>query len=567
MPSVAVLYRVSTKKQAKKQRRLLENDDSLPVQAAVVREFVARHPDWTVVKEYVEEISAFKFSKDDRDIIQQVIRDAMNGVFDILLVFKSDRLSRRAFEYPMILWTLQQSGVTVISVADGGKVLNMKDQPEKLMRFVEGWQSETESINTSIRVKEAMQKLAEKGVWSGGRPPYGFRLSERRTGPALEIHEPEATVIKEMVRLYLEEGFGSKRIAAVLNEKGVRTREGRLWTDTRVRQILQNPIIAGLPAYGRTRPGNTPKSRVRKAKGCWTDLSSYIIPRDENGNPKPVPEYQIVPLETWLRLVEKMKQMNSGGAAVRAGAAPSTALLTGFLVCGHCGRTFKSSSGLCRPNRNGVRKRRRVYKCVTHDQVGGGNKICSGQGSYVQHKIDDVFLKELETFLKRVDPEDLLRYVETKESRAAVEASMLRKTLEAEARKTRRVLEAWTKRLEDYFAAPENSLYSEDYLAARVKEARDKLNRLEAELLNLNQQIAARARRRTDLAAFARRAAEWWDVFLGAPVEVKKRMLSQIIEKVVVYRDRIEIHYCIDLREFIARTEEKPIRFKVQAAL
>ncbi|MEW5902679.1 MAG: recombinase family protein, partial [Acidobacteriota bacterium] len=224
MSSVAVLYRVSTKKQAKRQRRLLESDESLPVQAAVVKEFITRQADWTVVKEYTEELSAFKFSKDDRDIIQQVIRDAMNGVFDILLVFKSDRLSRRAFEYPMILWTLQQSGVTVISVADGGKVLNMKDQPEKLMRFVEGWQSETESVNTSIRVKEVMQRLAEKGIWSGGRPPYGYKLSERKTGPALEIYEPEAAVIREMVRLYLEENLGSKRIATALNEKGIYTR-------------------------------------------------------------------------------------------------------------------------------------------------------------------------------------------------------------------------------------------------------------------------------------------------------------------------------------------------------
>jgi DNA invertase Pin-like site-specific DNA recombinase len=565
MVRVAALYRVSTKKQSKKQKLMSKSEEDIPVQAAIIKEFVAKHPEWTLVREYAEQMSAFKYSKDQRDIIQHVLKDAFNGEFEILLVFKADRLSRRAFEYPIILWNFQKAGVTVISVADGGKILDIKEQTDKLVRFVEGWQSETESVNNSVRVKEVMKKCGEMGIWTGGHPPYGFRLSDKRGGLALEIDENEATVIHKMVALYLKEGLGSKRIAAALNEKGFRTREGRPWSDTRVRQVLQNPIIAGLPAYGRTRPGNTPNSRIRIRD--YTDLSKFIVPRDENGRPKPIPEYQIISLEMWLRLVDLMKKNNPYRMphAVQVG---SSALLTGFLKCGYCGRGFISSSKSVRKIGGEVARKRRSYRCVTHARIGGGNKICAGQGMYSQEKIDRIFLKELENFLARIKPDDLLKYIEDKTAESSAQAVSSQRKLEAELRNARRVYDAWVKRLEDYFAAPENSLYSEEFLASRVKESQLRIRQLEAELDRLRKQSQVRARRKLDLALFAKQASRWFSLFLEAPVPVKKKMLAQVIEKVVLYRDKIEIHYCVDLSEFLEQKDrEKPIRFRVLAAL
>ncbi|MEW6448260.1 MAG: recombinase family protein [Bacillota bacterium] len=565
MVRVAALYRVSTKKQSRKQKLIVKSEEDIPVQAAIIKEFVAKHPDWTLVREYAEKISAFKYSKDQRDIIQHILKDAFNREFDILLVFKSDRLSRVAFEYPIILWNFQKAGVTVISVADGGKVLDIKEQTDKLVRFVEGWQGETESVNTSIRVKEAMKKCGEMGIWTGGHPPYGFKLSDKKGGLALEINDSEAAVLREMVALYLNEGLGSKRIAGVLNEKGFRTREGRPWSDTRVRQVLQNPIIAGLPAYGRTRPGGTPNSRIR-IQG-YTDLSKFIVPRDENGNPKPIPEYQIIPLEEWLRLVDLMKKNNPHRMphAVQVG---SSALLTGFLKCGYCGRGFISSSKTVKNAKGEAVKKRKSYRCITHARVGGGGKICAGQGAYTQEKIDGIFIKEIGGFLARIKPDDLLKYVEDKTAENAARLFNDQRKLEAEQQKACKVLDAWVKRLEDYFAAPENSLYSEDLLASKVKESQARVRRLEAELDRLRKQSQAKARRKWDLELFAKQASRWFNLFLEAPVPVKKKMLAQVIERVVLYRDKIEIHYCVDLNEFLERKDgEKTVRFKVLAAL
>lgn len=563
MVPVAALYRVSTAKQLKK-----GEEDSIPLQAEVIREFVAKHPDWELVAEYAEEgVSAFKYGKDNRDVLRSVLADALAGKFRVLLVFKADRLSRKSLEYPLVLWQLQVAGVEVIAVADapGGKKLELRDQYDKLLRFVEGWQSETESVNTRIRVSHVMRQMAKQGKWTGGRPPYGFRLSESRKGLPLEINEEEAVVIREMCRLYLEEGMGSKRIAAVLNERGVRTREGKLWTDSSVRRVLQNPIICGLPAYDRTKPGNTPTSRVR-IKG-YTDLNNFIIPRDSEGNPAPIPEYSIVSLETWQRLIMKMRgndpNRGSGEGAVErlspaARAMSSGALLTGFLVCGHCGRGF-ISSGNNYMKRNGkvYPYRRRVYRCATHARIGGGEKLCNGQGSYSQKKIDRIFLQELENFLSGLEPEELLKYVERKQVDYLADMSGRIRAVEAELRRNKRIYDAWVKRLESYFADPSSSLYSEQLLAEKVKEYGRAVEALERELEELKEQARAEEHRRGQLLEFSRHAPEWFKLFMEAPVPLKKRMLAQIISKVVLYRDKIEIHYCVDLAEFLGRRKKQ----------
>jgi DNA invertase Pin-like site-specific DNA recombinase len=186
----AALFRVSTVKQAQRRN---DADESLPVQREAIRRFLAEyHADWPLVCEYAEEgVSAYHNSSAARDVLQDMLRAASRHEFEVLLVFKADRLSRQSFEYPVILSQLGHCGIQVISVADtpGGRSLDTEGQMDKLLRFIEGWQAETESYNTSVRVSEAMRQMAEKGKWTGGTPSYGFRLTASREG-AVPLNRP-----------------------------------------------------------------------------------------------------------------------------------------------------------------------------------------------------------------------------------------------------------------------------------------------------------------------------------------------------------------------------------------
>lgn len=132
----AALYRVSTLRQA---RQHDADEETIPMQRQAVRRYVEAQPGWQLVTEYTEEgVSAYKHSSAVRDVLQDALRDARARAYDVLLVFKADRLSRQSLEYPVILAKFQEYGVRVISVADeaGGKELKSDGQFDKLLRFI-----------------------------------------------------------------------------------------------------------------------------------------------------------------------------------------------------------------------------------------------------------------------------------------------------------------------------------------------------------------------------------------------------------------------------------------------
>lgn len=557
----AALYRVSTNKQLKNKTKKKDKkesiEDSIPLQQHLVRNYAAKNGfELPAELEYIEPgVSAYKISSADRDILQDVLADAAAGKFTKLLIFKHDRLSRKSFEYPMILKQFYDYGVDVIDITSG-KVLNITDQMDKLIRYIEGWQSETESKNTSIRVTAAMMDMAREGMWSGGRPPYGFQLCEfKKAVFPLVIDEKEAAVLRIMENCYIEKGWGSKKTASFLNDSGYRTREKKLWTDARVRRVLQNPIIAGLPAYNRTRSGNVPGSRTLIKN--WYDLDNpeIIIPRDEAGNPKPIEDYVIIPLPRWLKVTKLMKS-RAQNTVPDSRSTESTALLTGFLKCGYCGKGFISSKTKKKKkfkNGNVYVYTAKSYRCFTKARV--GTSFCLGQGSYSQQKIDNIFMSELEKFLGNLDLGNLEEYITIKQaSRSSIIRSQI-KQLQKQRKKTQNRLNSWVDRLNVYFSDPENSVYSEELLSEQVKQAELEISDIKTNIANLQSELDQSTLEHDNLVAFSKMAPRWFEIFEAAEVPKKKEMLKQIVEQIDLWKDRMEITYNINLIELAAETE------------
>ena len=108
---VRMLLRVSSEQQ-------LESDGDLTVQRQIVLEYVKTHPDWLLdEKEYFEGgVSGYKNSVADREILQEAYRDAANGEYDILVVYKDDRIGRRMWEIGGYIMSLKSLGVDIYTV-------------------------------------------------------------------------------------------------------------------------------------------------------------------------------------------------------------------------------------------------------------------------------------------------------------------------------------------------------------------------------------------------------------------------------------------------------------------
>lgn len=94
-----------------RERHALRNAVKHDMQKQYCREFTKRQPDWEIVKEFSEKgVSGFKISAKDRDAIQEIQKMALQGEFDILLVFMFDRLGRRDDETPFVVeWFVKQN--------------------------------------------------------------------------------------------------------------------------------------------------------------------------------------------------------------------------------------------------------------------------------------------------------------------------------------------------------------------------------------------------------------------------------------------------------------------------
>ena len=190
---VYTLYRVSTKGQVEK--------DDIPMQKEACRNF-AESQGWEIVKEFSEKgVSGFKKSAKERDELQKIQQAAMEGKFDILLVFMFDRLGRRDDETPFIVEWFTKQGIEVWSVNEGQQ--RFDTHVDKLMNYIRYWQASGESLKTSVRTRTRLEQLTGEGHYTGGTVAFGYkrvrlgRVNKKNQEVCdLVIDEAEAEIVR-----------------------------------------------------------------------------------------------------------------------------------------------------------------------------------------------------------------------------------------------------------------------------------------------------------------------------------------------------------------------------------
>ena len=198
---VYTLYRVSTKGQVEK--------DDIPMQKEACRNF-AESQGWEIVKEFSEKgVSGFKKSAKERDELQKIQQAAMEGKFDILLVFMFARLGRRDDETPFIVEWFAKQGIEVWSVNEGQQ--RFDTHVDKLMNYIRYWQASGESLKTSVRTRTRLEQLTGEGHYTGGTVAFGYkrvrlgRVNKKNQEVCdLVIDEAEAEIVRQIFAQFRE---------------------------------------------------------------------------------------------------------------------------------------------------------------------------------------------------------------------------------------------------------------------------------------------------------------------------------------------------------------------------
>ena len=134
-----------------------------------------------------------------RPEFQRMLADAKQGLFDTIVCWKSDRLSRGMYPAAALMEVVEAHQIRLEAVTDA---IDMKTFG--LMAAI----GKIELDNFRERSSLGKRGTAKQGRIPSGGLPYGYRIGDDRRP---EVHESEAEIVRRIFRQYVHEGMGSPR--------------------------------------------------------------------------------------------------------------------------------------------------------------------------------------------------------------------------------------------------------------------------------------------------------------------------------------------------------------------
>lgn len=272
MNKVALYVRVSTTSQ-------LEEGYSIEEQKAKLESY-CDIKDWHIYKVYTD--GGFSGSTTERPAIEQLIKDAQNKLFDTVLVYKLDRLSRSQKDTLYLIEDIfLKNDIEFVSL------LENFDTSTPFGRAVIGLLSVFAQLERE-QIKERMQlgklgraKAGKSMMWA--KTSYGYNY-DKETG-SMTINEYEALAVKEIYASYLA-GMSITKLRDKINEEYPKQ---PAWSYRTIRGILANPVYCGLNQYkGQTFQGtHKPIISIVDFEQTQRELAKRQQTAKELSNPRP----------------------------------------------------------------------------------------------------------------------------------------------------------------------------------------------------------------------------------------------------------------------------------------
>ncbi|MDH7578747.1 MAG: recombinase family protein [Bacillota bacterium] len=283
----------------------------------------------------------------------------------MVLVYRIDRLARNTMHFLNVFDKLDKLGITLRSMTEPF------DTSTPAGRFTMTMFASIATLERDTileRTSLGKDRAARNGKWTGGKPPYGYKVNSEGF---LEIDEKQAKIVRLIFHLYTVEGMGTIPIADYLNAKQVPTpyqakgtnviTSGK-WNAGLISRILNNTTYKGIHEY--RKENKTKKERIIRE----------------------VPT--IVSEELWNRtqaLLRKNFVMASRNARRQY-------LLRGLIRCGLCGRTFVGDGN----NKKG----RFYYRCTGNSSFRGKTEPKCGAIVVRAELIEEIVWNDVKRFVK-----------------------------------------------------------------------------------------------------------------------------------------------------------------------
>lgn len=539
-----MLLRVSSNQQ-------LEADGDLSIQRKLVKEYITSHSNWTLdTKEYFEgSKSGYKNSVTERDVLQQALQDAIKKEYDVLVVYKDDRIGRRMWEIGAYVMQLKSYNVDIYTVKDGCISPDTDDIMGQMMLALRYGNAQKSSSDTGMRVKDTAQKLVQQGKFMGGKAPYGYELvlsgeisKHGRALKKLKVVKEKAYIVKYIYELAYTKDYGFQKIAKILNldEYYSKYAPNDYWKAGTIRSILTNPVYTGYVAY----------KRRERVGGKYYKINDEDWIKSETKNES----IAIIDEDFWnevqrkrkLRSKAYIKKINSEEYNLikkNDGILP----LIDVAYCGYCGVKLTNGNsysywkiketGEKRASKKANYKCQNTWKGVLHkDNV----KVQLFPAEKIESIVFSEICKYLDGLLKNINlSEDIIKIENTEYEKL----NNLLSSYKDELSKTQKGISVMEEHIPD--AMTGEYVLSLEQLASAIQKHKNKQNEIKEKINHIKEQLDTIEKSRNNIDALKNDIPQWKDIFMSADKESKRVLVNKIVDKIFVKKEEIHIIYKI----------------------
>lgn len=515
----AVYARVSTKEQS-------DGKASIPDQFGVGERAINEHTGkWEFFRNYSDEGVSGHLTE-ERAGLQEMLRDAREHKFDLVIVKDFDRFARNRSAATIIREELKELGIQTYAITTPVEPRDPKTydpDEDDLGVIVEGMsdiRSDLERKGIIRRMKMGKMSKAKDGLIPN-RVPYGYKITrtidERgKIKRLVGIDQEAAKIIRDIFDQY-NNGSGVQKIAITLNKSGIKTPKGGMWSAPTIKYMLKNPTYSGKVSWG-WRHAEYKKTKDRRKRG----FEGVIIDGQHEA---------IIPQEVFdkAQVIQKQRRSFSKG-----GAARSRGLLTGLLKCIRCG----NGSGYQTRYHKRKKQNPNWNDTATHEY------ICLGQKYYGTCSYRIMSADKLETSV--IDQiRNIYNHPKVQKQIVYKGSDKTKKNLETELRKQEKELERIPQREHHQQDAYERNIITiEDYGKAmqRIKEDQkrttEEIQRIQGALHKVGQNSDVMQR-------FAVTLKDFDKLWPKLVLDEQKLILRTIIRQIRAGEGRVEIDFVL----------------------
>lgn len=305
---VAAYARVSSGKEA-----MLH---SLATQINYYQQMIENHPGWAFCGVFADE--AVTGTKDSRENFQKLLEKCRRKELDMIITKSVSRFARNTVT---LLETVRELKMLEVDVYFEEQNIHSISNDGELMLTILASYAQAESLSVSENMKWRIRKGFQEGK-IGSITIFGYR---RNNNGQLEIEPQEAEIVRMIFRDYLS-GMGQTAIAKKLNEMEIPTRQGNLWTNPRIKELLTNEKYIGNMLLQKYYRNNHIEKIKAKNHG---ELPQYLVEDSHEA---------IIDIDTFQRVQEMLKQREQQYSHE---GNMKRYPLSGMIQCGYCGKNYQ----------------------------------------------------------------------------------------------------------------------------------------------------------------------------------------------------------------------------------